>query len=43
MGTYLAPNHKFSINKPTEPKVLLHELQRIRQTIIHEGWLSTPS
>ena len=37
MGTYLAPNHNFSINKPTEPKVLLHELQRIRQTIIHEG------
>ena len=35
--TYLAPNHNFSINKPTEPKVLLHELQRIRQTIIHEG------
>ncbi|MGB5633398.1 MAG: pyruvate kinase [Waterburya sp.] len=35
--TYLAPNHSFSINKPTEPKVLLNELQRIRQTIIHEG------
>ena len=37
MLTYLAPNHSFSINKPTEPKVLLNELQRIRQTIIHEG------
>ena len=23
MATYLAPNHSFSINKPTEPQVLL--------------------
>ncbi len=37
METYLAPNQNFSINKPTEPQVLLKELQRIRQTIIHEG------
>ncbi|MGK7899688.1 MAG: pyruvate kinase [Xenococcus sp. (in: cyanobacteria)] len=37
MKTYLAPNHNFSINKPTEPQVLLQELQRIRQTIIHQG------
>ena len=37
MVTYLAPNHNFSINKPTEPQVLLKELQRIRQTVIHEG------
>ena len=37
METYLAPNRSFNINKPTEPQVLLNELQRIRQTIIHEG------
>ena len=37
METYLAPNQNFSINEPTEPQVLLNELQRIRQTIIHEG------
>ena len=37
MQTYLAPNHNFSLNQPTEPQVLLNELQRIRQTVIHEG------
>ncbi|MDJ0680161.1 MAG: pyruvate kinase [Xenococcaceae cyanobacterium MO_167.B52] len=37
MATYIAPNHSFSINKPTEPQVLLRELQRIRQMVIHEG------
>ncbi|MDJ0903663.1 MAG: pyruvate kinase [Xenococcus sp. MO_188.B8] len=37
MKTYLAPNQNFSLNQPTEPQVLLKELQRIRQTIIHEG------
>ncbi len=37
MKTYLAPNQNFSLNKPTEPQVLLQELQRIRQSVIHEG------
>ena len=37
MKTYLAPNQNFSINQPTEPQVLLQELQRIRQTIIRVG------
>ena len=33
----LRSDQKFSINQPTEPKVLLNELQRIRQTVIYEG------
>lgn len=36
MVTYLANEQNFSLNKPTEPKILLHELPRIRQTIIYE-------
>ena len=37
MVTYLSPNLNLSITQPTEPQVLLHELQRIRQTVIYEG------
>jgi pyruvate kinase len=37
MVTYLGPDHNFNINKPTEPQILLHELQKIRQTVIYEG------
>ena len=37
MYTYWGPNQSFSINKPTEPQILLQELQRIRQTVISEG------
>ena len=37
MVTYLAPDRNFIINKPTEPQILLNELQRIRQTVIYEG------
>ena len=37
MTTYLSPNQNFSINKPTEPQILLHELQRIRQIVVYEG------
>lgn len=37
METYLVPNQSFSINQPTEPQILLNELQRIRQRVIHEG------
>lgn len=37
MVTYITPNHSFSINQPTEPQILLKELQRIRQTVIYEG------
>ncbi len=37
MVTYLAPKQSFSLNKPTEPQILLNELQRIRQIVIHEG------
>ena len=37
MVTYLGSNQIFSVNKSTEPQILLHELQRIRQTVIYEG------
>ncbi|MGF1541500.1 MAG: pyruvate kinase [Pleurocapsa sp.] len=37
MVTYLPLNRKFTLNRPTEPQILLQELQRIRQTVIHEG------
>ena len=37
MPTHLASDYNFSINQPTEPQVLLHELQRIRQIVIYEG------
>ena len=37
MVTYLSPNLNLGITQPTEPQTLLHELQRIRQTVIYEG------
>ena len=37
MTTYLKSNQNVSLKKPTEPQILLHELQRIRQTVIYEG------
>lgn len=36
MPTYLAPN-QIRLNEFSEPQTLLHELQRIRQTVIYEG------
>ncbi|MGK7948798.1 MAG: pyruvate kinase [Xenococcaceae cyanobacterium] len=37
MHTYLSSNQNLTIDKPTEPEILLQELQRIRQTVIYEG------
>ena len=36
MDTYLVPNYNFRINEPIELQVLLKELPRIPQTLIHE-------
>lgn len=36
MTTYLAPNH-ISLDEFQEPQALLHELQKIRQTVIYQG------
>ena len=35
MDAYLAPNYNFRINQPTELEVLLEELRRIPQALIH--------
>lgn len=37
METELAPKYNFSLNEPTKPQILLKELQRVRQTVLHEG------
>ena len=37
MHTYLSSNQYLTIDKPTEPEILLQELQRIRQIVIYEG------